>query len=296
MRIVVVTGISGSGKSTALRALEDSGFYAIDNLPVALLGKLVALSASSEVQKLALVVDARVQGGLEKVPKVLENSTAQGHEVSVLFLDADDASLERRFSETRRRHPFSKDGTITEGILRERALLEPLREVATAVIDTSQMSVHDLKRKIQGELTHTSGPQIDVLISSFGFRHGIPIHADLVFDVRFLPNPHFVENLRPLTGLDPAVSEFVLKGESTQAFLDRLLPLLEFLLPSYENEGKAHLNVAIGCTGGQHRSVALTEHLAQFVRGLGFKVGVRHRDMPVAGSSVPPPARPRGPA
>lgn len=294
MRIVVVTGISGSGKSTALRALEDLGFYAIDNLPVALLGKLVALTSSSDVQKLALVVDARAQGALDKVPKVLENSAQQGHEITVVYLDSDDASLERRFSETRRRHPLSKDGSVAEGIVRERALLEPLRDIATLVVDTSQMTVHDLKRKIQGALAQSTGPQLDVMISSFGFKHGIPTHADLVFDVRFLPNPHFVETLRPLTGLDPAVSRFVLEGEATQAFLARLQPLLEFLLPAYDDEGKAHLNIAIGCTGGQHRSVALAVHLAQFIQDKGFRVSLRHRDLPSVGGSVPAPPRPLG--
>lgn len=296
MRIVVVTGISGSGKSTALRALEDMGFYAIDNLPVALLGKLIALTASSDVQKLALVVDARAQGALDKVPKVLENSSALGHEVTVLFLDSDDASLERRFSETRRRHPLSKDGSVLEGIARERALLQPLREIATLVLDTSQMSVHDLKRKVQGELVQSSEPQMDVMVSSFGFKHGIPTHADLVFDVRFLPNPHFVEPLRPLTGLDPEVSRFVLEGEATQGFLERLFPLLEFLLPAYDGEGKAHLNIAIGCTGGQHRSVALAVHIGRFIQERGFRVRIRHRDLPVAGGSIPPPSRPLGAA
>jgi UPF0042 nucleotide-binding protein len=295
MRIVVVTGISGSGKSTSLRALEDIGFYAIDNLPVALLDKLIALSASSEVEKLALVVDARVQGDLRNVPQVIEDSRRLGHEVSVLFLDADDAAVERRYSETRRRHPLSKDGSVLEGISRERALLDPLREVATITVDTTAMSVHELKQEVQGGLAQSTTPRLEVIVSSFGFRHGIPTHADLVFDVRFLPNPHFVEALRPKTGLDPAVSAYVLEGEDTQAFLARLLPLLEYLLPSYEREGKAHLNVAVGCTGGQHRSVALAVHLARFIEDQGFSVRVRHRDIPGSTGSLPPPPRSLGP-
>ncbi len=301
MRIVVLTGMSGSGKTNALRALEDISFYAIDNLPIPLLDKLVELFSGSqgEVEKLALVVDARAAaypqsaaqtGELTLVPPALEVTREAGHEVELVFLDAEDSILERRFSETRRRHPLSADGSVPAGIEAERLLVEPLRKAASLVINTSQMSVHDLRRQLQKTFTQPgtkSGPRLSVMVTSFGFKHGSPTGADLVFDVRFLPNPYFVESLRDKTGLDSQVSNYVLERDASQAFLSKLQSLLSFLLPQYAQEGKAYLTIAIGCTGGKHRSVAITEHMAAWIKEQGFLVQSQHRDSGRWGKSAP---------
>ena len=289
MRIVVITGMSGSGKSTALRALEDVGYYAIDNLPIGLLDKLVELfSASSELSKVALVVDARTQqaespsnlaGFMTSVPPALQGISDLGHEVDLVFLDAQDTALARRYSETRRRHPLSPDGSVEGGIAAERALLEPLRQAATTSLDTTGLSVHDLKRKVEHAFAHgLDGRRLSVTVLSFGFKHGAPSQADLMVDVRFLPNPYFVESLKNQTGNDPDVARYVLERPETAGFFERFLPLLEFLLPRYEAEGKAYLTVAIGCTGGRHRSVAVANRVAEWVAGRGGRVEVRHRD------------------
>lgn len=288
MQIVVITGMSGSGKTNALRALEDVGYYAIDNLPIRLLDGLVELfsSADRELSKVALVVDSRTAGAtdeghaLASVPKALEVTRAGGHDVDLVFLEASDAALERRFSETRRRHPLSIDGSVETGIAAERQLLGALAQAATTTIDTTEMSVHDLRRTIQ----HAFGgsermAQLSVTVTSFGFKYGTPSDANLVFDVRFLPNPYFVEGLREQSGKDPEVSKFVLTNEDTVAFLERLLPMVDFLLPRYEKEGKAYVTVAIGCTGGRHRSVAIAERVAEYLAEGGRRVHVRHRDV-----------------
>ncbi len=288
MQIVVITGMSGSGKTNALRALEDVGYYAIDNLPIRLLDGLVELfsSAERELSKVALVVDSRTAGAtdeghaLASVPKALEATRAGGHDVDLVFLEASDAALERRFSETRRRHPLSIDGSVETGIAAERQLLGALAQAATTTIDTTEMSVHDLRRTIQ----HAFGgsermAQLSVTVTSFGFKYGTPSDANLVFDVRFLPNPYFVEGLREQSGKDPEVAKFVLTNEDTGAFLDRLLPMVDFLLPRYEKEGKAYVTVAIGCTGGRHRSVAIAERVAEYLAEGGRRVHVRHRDV-----------------
>lgn len=289
MRVVVVTGMSGSGKSVALRALEDAGYYAIDNLPVALFDTLVNRSAlgNGEVDRLALVVDTRDAQNLSRLPPQIDAARAEGHEVEVVFLDASDATLARRFSETRRRHPLDAGLTIAEALEAERALLEPLRSVATRVIDTSTLSIHELKRELS-RLATTRGSRVPLGLNvlSFGFRHGVPQEADLVFDVRFLPNPYFVEHLRPLTGLDEACAAYVLENPMTKAFLEKLFPMLEFLVPQYENEGKAYLTIAIGCTGGQHRSVAIAARVAEWLRAAGRETQLRHREIREA--------RPRG--
>ncbi len=289
MRIVLITGMSGSGKTTVLKALEDAGYYAIDNLPVVLLDKLVELfGASAELSKVALVIDARtrqlqgasIAGVLASVPPLLNAYRALGHEVDVVFLDTDNEVLSRRYSETRRRHPLSPDGSVEGGIRAERALLEPLRLAATTSIDTSGMSVHDLRREIEHAFAAGSdGRHLSVTVMSFGFKHGVPPQADLVMDVRFLPNPFFVEALKNQTGNDPDVARYVLERPETAGFFDRFMPLLEFLLPKYEAEGKAYLTVAIGCTGGRHRSVAVTNQVAQWVEQRGGRVQVSHRDV-----------------
>lgn len=306
MRIVVLTGLSGSGKTSALRALEDCGYYAIDNLPIRLLDRLIALfetGGGPHPERLALVVDARTAlfqsradptpsegpsrreqalGEIALIPPMLESARALGHPVDLVFFDASSQVLERRYSETRRRHPLSADGSVRAGIEAERDILEPLRQAAHTQLDTSQMSVHDLRRSIQHafsvEPAEREGPAVSVI--SFGFKFGLPPEADLVFDVRFLPNPHFVPELRPLTGNDGPVADYVWELAETDQFLQRLYPLLEFLIPQYRAEGKAYLTLAVGCTGGRHRSVALARKMAQWCETeQRLKTEVRHRDV-----------------
>lgn len=290
MRIVVLTGMSGSGKTNALRALEDSGYYAIDNLPVPLIERVVELFSGPEgpVERLALVVDARTMGqgegsgDLSFVPQALQRFRDAGHRVELLYLDTLDEVLVRRFSETRRRHPLGADGSVRDGIRTERGLLAHLETSATLRLDTSEMSVHDLRREVQqryGERGDDDAPQLRVTAMSFGFKHGVPSEADLVLDVRFLPNPYFVPELRPRTGQDPAVSSFVLERDETREFQGHVHRMLEFLLPQYEREGKAYLTIAFGCTGGRHRSVALTVELARWLGERGFPGRVVHRDV-----------------
>lgn len=263
--IVVITGMSGSGKSTAVRALEDIGFFCIDNLPAPLLLKVTELSGlGADTQKLAFVIDGREGKYLAEAPKALEEARRLGHKVDVLFLDSNDDALIRRYSETRRRHPLSGNGGVAEGIAKERTLLRELREQSQHVLDTSAMTVHELKRLV---LARFSDPEatgrLAVSLMSFGFRYGVPPQADLVFDVRFLPNPFFIPELKPFTGKDTKVAAYVLDRPETWEFLDHVYNLLQFLLPRYQKEGKAYLTVAIGCTGGKHRSVAVAQALQQ---------------------------------
>jgi UPF0042 nucleotide-binding protein len=262
-QIVIVSGTSGSGKSAAIRALEDVGFFCIDNLPVVLLPRLTELiGLGGGASRLAVVVDARETQYLNQAPAVIDEARLAGHRVRVLFLDANDEVLIRRFSETRRRHPLAPSGTVLEGIALERDALQALRKLSDQVIDSSSLNVHDLKRVVQASFM--SEPQMttpSVTVMSFGFRYGVPPQADLVFDVRFLPNPFFVPELKALTGREPKVAAYVLERAETEAFLNKVVDLCEFLLPLYQREGKAYLTVAIGCTGGKHRSVALAEAL-----------------------------------
>jgi RNase adapter protein RapZ len=261
--IVIITGMSGSGKSTAIRALEDAGFFCIDNLPVLLLPKLTELAGSGQIERMALVVDVREGIFLKEAPRVLDEVRRAGHQVEVLFLDASDDSLIRRFSETRRRHPLSPTGTVANGIAAERSELRDLRELADQVIDSSALNVHDLKRMVQGRFSPApaEGPSLSVM--SFGYRHGVPPQADLVFDVRFLPNPYFMPELKGLTGKNPSVAAYVLEREETQQFLGMVVDMCRFLFPRYQKEGKAYLTVALGCTGGKHRSVAIAAELTR---------------------------------
>lgn len=261
--IVIITGMSGSGKSTAIRALEDAGFFCIDNLPVLLLPKLTELAGSGQIERMALVVDVREGIFLKEAPRVLDEVRRAGHQVEVLFLDSSDDSLIRRFSETRRRHPLAPTGTVADGIAAEREELRDLRELADQVIDSSALNVHDLKRMVQARFSPepATGPSLSVM--SFGYRHGVPPQADLVLDVRFLPNPYFVPELKGLTGKNAKVAAYVLDREETKQFLEKVVDLCHFLFPRYQKEGKAYLTVALGCTGGKHRSVAIAAELTR---------------------------------
>jgi UPF0042 nucleotide-binding protein len=261
--IVIITGMSGSGKSTAIRALEDAGFFCIDNLPVLLLPKLTELAGGGQIERMALVVDVREGIFLKEAPRVLGEVRRAGHQLEVLFLDSSDDSLIRRFSETRRRHPLAPSGTVADGIAAEREALRDLRELADQVIDSSALNVHDLKRMVQARFSPepATGPSLSVM--SFGYRHGVPPQADLVLDVRFLPNPYFVPDLKGLTGKNPRVAAYVLEREETQQFLEKVVDLCRFLFPRYQKEGKAYLTVAMGCTGGKHRSVAIAAELTR---------------------------------
>ena len=283
-RIVVVTGLSGAGKSTATKALEDLGFFCIDNLPVMLLPKLLELvshGTSDEVQRLAIVVDAREGRFLDSTPAALEEVRREGHQLEVVFFDCADDALMRRFSETRRRHPLSPEGSVQEGIALERGMLTQLRALADQIVDTTRMNVHELRDVITAKF---GGPgqddKLNLTLLSFGFRNGIPPASDLVFDVRFLPNPYFVEGLKPHPGTDPRVAAWVLERMQTQEFLARLESLLQFLIPQYRAEGKSYLTVSIGCTGGRHRSVALAEELGRrLTEKQRANVKITHRDL-----------------
>jgi UPF0042 nucleotide-binding protein len=281
-QVVILTGVSGSGKSTALRALEDAGFYCVDNLPIVFLEKLLELSGhtAGEVSRIALVVDAREGRFLGDAPRVIQEVRQQGNDVQVLFLDASDDSLVRRYSETRRRHPLAGDGgSVPDGIAAERRALADLKVVADEVIDTTTLNVHELKRLVARRFAAGGATRLGVTLVSFGFRFGIPTHADMVLDVRFLPNPYFIPELKPHPGTDPRVAGFVLGQPDAKAFLERLGELLGFLLPRYRTEGKSYLTIAIGCTGGKHRSVALAAALAERLETAGQPVRLWHRDV-----------------
>jgi len=285
-RFVVLTGLSGSGKSQAIRALEDLGYFCVDNLPVALLPMLAELTlrAGTEIARAAVVIDAREGKMLDELPPVLRKlKTLSRLNPVLIFLDASDDVLVRRFSETRRPHPLAPDRSAIEGILEERARMNPLRRLADHVVDTSNMTVHELRHAFRNvESGASPGSQLVVTILSFGFKHGIPVDSDLLFDVRFLPNPHFVPKLRAHTGRDREVRAFLDKSEATHEFLERTLNLLRFLIPQYVDEGKTYLTIGIGCTGGRHRSVMIAEAIKRGLAGLkGVQTRVRHRDIAI---------------
>lgn len=284
LRIVLLTGMSGGGKSTAIKALEDAGWFCIDNLPVLLVPKLLDLvvhGASDELHRLALVIDAREGRFLDQTPQAVDEVRRAGHKLEVVFLDCSDETLLRRFSETRRRHPLAPEGTVADGIALERKLLGALRAIADLVIDTTRMNAKELRDAITARFgTAGEADMLNVTLVTFGYRNGIPANSDLVFDVRFLPNPYFVEGLKPHPGTDPRVAEWVLGRAQTQQFLEHLEELLQFLLPQYKAEGKSYLTVSLGCTGGRHRSVALAEELAKrLTEKHRARVKVTHRDV-----------------
>jgi UPF0042 nucleotide-binding protein len=279
-RIVFLAGLSGSGKSTAMAALEDLSFYCVDNLPVPLIDQFLVLCRKSDppIEKIALAIDTREQSFLEAVPGVIRQLRERGAEVSVLFLDCANDALVNRYRETRRVHPQAPTGTVEEGIAIERRLLVEMARLADQVIDTSTLNIHQLKAAVVQYVSGAARPTVVNLIS-FGFRYGTPPGAELLFDVRLLANPYFEDRLRPLTGQAPEVSEFVLKTQRGSALRKRLLELLCFLLPLYDAEGKAYVTIGIGCTGGRHRSVVVAEALAVELRAAGREVNVEHRDV-----------------
>lgn len=281
-QVVILTGVSGSGKSTALRAMEDAGFYCVDNLPIVFLEKLLELSGhtAGEVSRMALVVDAREGRFLAEAPRIIQELREKGADVEVIFLDASDESLVRRYSETRRRHPLAGEGgTVPDGIATERRTLAAIKAIADEVIDTTPLNVHELKRLVTRRFVTGEEARLGVTVVSFGFRFGIPTHADLVLDVRFLPNPFFIPELKPFPGTDRRVADFVLGQPDAAAFLDKLTELLAFLLPRYRSEGKSYLTIAIGCTGGKHRSVAVAGALSARLEASGQPVRLWHRDV-----------------
>lgn len=280
--IVIITGLSGSGKSVAIRALEDSGFFCIDNLPVLLIPKFIDLCQGYQegIKRIALGIDLRGGHFLQSWPEVLSHMRAAGHQVQVLFFDASDEVLLRRFNETRRPHPLAGGAPIPDAIDRERKALEGMRALADKVIDTSDFNVHELKKEMEQYYSQISSPgRMTLFLTSFGYKYGIPHDTDIIMDVRFLPNPFFVNELRGKSGLDPEVGDFVLKRDETRVFLDRLYSLLEFTLPQYEREGKRNLTLALGCTGGRHRSVVLVEELRKRLASGGFRIHAKHRDI-----------------
>ncbi len=282
MRIVVITGMSGSGKSTAVRALEDEGFYCIDNLPVRLFRQFVELiEKSGEIFRgVVLVTDIRgreLSGGIIESFSELRGA---GYKLDVLFFEASDEVLIRRFAETRRRHPAEDRCSVPDGIRIERERLATLRQNATLIIDTSEFNVHQLKEQVIRTISGDHGSShFTVEVVSFGFRYGIPLDAAIVMDVRFLPNPHFISELRPLSGLESPVRDFVLEKPESLEFLSRFFNLTDFLVPAYRREGKSYLTIAVGCTGGRHRSVAITQAVANRLESEGVKVRINHRDI-----------------
>src|SRR3954447_25790144 len=280
--LVIITGFSGAGKSTAMHLFEDAGYFCVDNLPPEMIGNLAELFVheGSKVERSAVVCDVRGGDYFDGFVAVLDELERNGVRHRVLFLDADEQTLLTRFKETRRRHPLSPEGSVADGIVQEHRLLAPLRDRADLVIDTTGLKALQLRRRIADEMLPTQTPgKLAVTFTSFGHKHGPPRDADLSFDVRFLPNPHYVADLRPLTGRDAKIVEYVNRGGELDAFYEHLIPLVDYLLPRYVEEGKAHLNVAIGCTGGRHRSVVIAEHLNRLYaeRG-GYLVEVAHRD------------------
>ncbi|MBS4205090.1 RNase adapter RapZ [Lederbergia citrea] len=281
IQLVIITGMSGAGKTVAIHSFEDLGFFCVDNLPPALMPKFLELMKESgnKMNKVALVMDLRGREFFDTLVRIIDElSDSTWVTPQILFLDADDAALVRRYKETRRSHPLAPASLPLEGIKQERILLDELKGRAQLLYNTSSMKPKELREKIIEEFSANKQTIFTVNIMSFGFKHGIPIDADLVFDVRFLPNPHYIDHMRPKTGLEKEVSSYVLRWNDTQKFLTKTIDLLTFMLPLYKREGKSQLVIAIGCTGGQHRSVALAEHIGNFYKN-DYRIQVTHRDI-----------------
>jgi UPF0042 nucleotide-binding protein len=282
-RIIIITGLSGSGKSTAIKALEDVGFFCVDNLPVVLLPRFLELrtAQSAQISRLALVMDIREKGFVSNFADVLDPLRRQGYEFEILFLEASEQELLRRYSQTRRQHPLTGGGrSLVEGIRAEKGQLKDLRRIADKVVDTSRYNVHELKDMVSSHAVkaiHTG--QLEVNILSFGFKYGVPYEADLVIDVRFLANPHFVPELRDLDGRSPQVEMFVKERDETHVFLNKYQELLDFLIPLYRKEGKSYLTIAVGCTGGRHRSIVVAQEIFGFLKKKIDHVNLTHRDI-----------------
>lgn len=281
MDVTIITGMSGAGRSEAADVLEDLGFFVIDNLPPALIGKVADLARGADrPTRYGLVVDVRAGAFVDELDAALRELRASGVRTRILFLDASDEVLLRRFDATRRRHPLSDSDRVSDGIERERGHLETLKGQADIVIDTSDTNVHELRDRLRELFAgEASSGSVHTSVVSFGYKHGLPVDVDLVFDCRFLPNPHWIEALRPLTGMDRAVRDYVLSQPVTGEFLAELERLFALLLPAFETEGKAYLTIAVGCTGGRHRSVVIAERLAEILGRRGFPCHVRHRDV-----------------
>jgi RNase adapter protein RapZ len=279
-QLVILTGLSGSGKSTVLKAFEDMGFYCVDNLPVEIIPIFAELHSAGEgdFSRAALLVDAREGAHLAKLPQLLKH-LRRNHPIALVFIEAADDALLRRYSETRRPHPFGKHLSVRESLRHERKLMEPIRKLADVVIDTSKFNVHELRHFITERFKNPDKRPMLVSMVSFGYRYGVPSDADLVFDVRFLPNPHFVLRLRKFTGQDPKVRNYIRGFPQTGEFLKRIEGLLVYLIPHYIAEGKSYLTIAFGCTGGRHRSVMLAEEVSKVLEKRGFSVKVIHRDI-----------------
>ncbi len=279
--LVIITGMSGSGKASVLKAFEELGYYCVDNLPVGLIPQFAGLAGqSSEIERTAIVVDVREGTQLGGLPAIVR-SVKRILPTKMIFLEADDAVLLRRYSETRRPHPLGTDTPVRASLAAERKHLRPIRAIADLVIDTSKFNVHELRSYITQRFEkQETGKNLLVSCVSFGFRHGVPEDADLVFDVRFLPNPHFVPEFRPLTGRDPKVARYIRSFPQSREFIKRISDLLVYLLPHYIHEGKSYLTISFGCTGGQHRSVMIAEDVGKRLRGAGYRVKVVHRDSP----------------
>ncbi|HYP45586.1 MAG TPA: RNase adapter RapZ [Propionibacteriaceae bacterium] len=278
-RLVVVTGLSGAGRSTAANALEDLGWYVVDNLPPSVLPEVCRQAASSEISRLAVVLDVRTRSFFEQLPTMFSDLAAAGILPEILYLEASDDVIVRRQESVRRPHPLQGDGRLLDGITRERQTLATLRAAADLMIDTSAINVHQLSARVAHAYGEVSDDQLRVTLVSFGFKNGIPVDADLVVDVRFLPNPHWIPELRPQTGLSKPVSDYVLRQEGAEPFLHRLLELLQVTAAGYLREGKRFVTIAIGCTGGKHRSTAMSEEFAGRLRALGMPTKVLHRDL-----------------
>lgn len=282
LRVVIITGLSGSGKSTALRALEDLGFFCVDNLPLTLLPRFLKIQSdvSTGVSQVALVMDLRQKRFLEMYHRIFSRLKHLGYTLEILFLDASDEALLNRFSETRRVHPLSVRGSVMEGIKQEREKLAPLKKMADKIIDTTSYNIHQLKDVVQRFFSPATTTHRMILhVTSFGYKYGVPTDADIIMDVRFLPNPYFVDHLKQFDGHHPEVCEYVLGAEEGKKFVHEFFSMMEFLIPLYEREGKARLNVAFGCTGGRHRSVVMANIFTSHFTAKNYVVTVNHRDI-----------------